>query len=68
MQVDRAVLASGAAVQFSSLVLVVSPHTRILGFITGMLMGTILLWLAIGIRPLRSTERTRRRLETGRSD
>ncbi len=53
MQVDRAILASGATVQFSSLALTANPHTRIIGFAAGMLTGTVLLLSAIDMHPFR---------------
>jgi len=51
MKVDRPILAGAAAVQFGSLVLVSNPGTRSLGVILGMVTGTILLLLGLGIPP-----------------
>ena len=65
MKKDRTVLAAGATVQFSTLALVNNPHTRILGFLTGVLTGAILLLLAIDIRPLLSLISFKRRGEFG---
>ena len=68
MKADRAILAAGATVQFSTLALVNNPHTRIIGFVTGMLTGTILLLLAIGIRPLLPPVASKRRAEIRKHD
>ena len=51
MKVDRAILAGAAAVQFGSLGLVSSQETRPLGVILGLVTGTILLLLALGVQP-----------------
>jgi hypothetical protein len=68
MKVDRAILAAGATVQFGTLALVSNPHTRILGFVTGMLTGSILLLLAIEIRPFLSLVSSKRRTQIGQRD
>jgi hypothetical protein len=51
MKVHPAFLASAAAVQFTTLGMAANPHTRLLGFICGMVTGTILLLLALGFYP-----------------
>jgi hypothetical protein len=51
IKVDRAILAGAATVQFATLWMDGNPHTRLLGFICGMVTGTILLLLAMGIYP-----------------
>jgi hypothetical protein len=51
MKVDRAILAAAATIQFASLGLVRSPRIWLLGVILGMVSGTILLLLALGIEP-----------------
>ena len=68
MKVDRAILAAGATVQFATLALVSNPHTRILGFATGMLTGFILLLLAIDIKPFRSFVSSKRSTQTCQRD
>lgn len=59
MKVDRAILAGAATVQFSSLVLVSNPGTRALGFVLGIMTGTVLLLIALGVQPS-ARRRTRR--------
>ncbi len=51
MKVDRAILAGAATIQFASLGLVRSPRTWLFGVILGMVSGSILLLLSLGIEP-----------------
>jgi hypothetical protein len=53
MKVHPAILAGAATVQFATVDMANSPHTRLIGFICGMITGTILLLLALGIYPAR---------------
>lgn len=45
----RIIYACAAAVQFSSLILLVHANTRILGLVSGMIMGSVLLLSALDL-------------------
>jgi hypothetical protein len=51
MKVHRAILAGTATTQFGTLVLISSHETRPLGFVLGMLSGSVLLLTALGVYP-----------------
>jgi hypothetical protein len=54
MKAGHVALAGAATVQFSSLALIENPETRFIGFVTGMIMGTILLLLAVDVGSFRT--------------